>query len=152
MRNSVSSFNTFVFNPIAPLLTSLFIHTHTRAYRQMIFLLLSIISVVTNAGLTVFTMTTLRDLHTATRFWIFVLFQWVCFTLQVHTYCFHSFVSSFFCFWSVLSLKRKGRSQVELCHALFTVFPLTFLLVDSTLHFFRLSCSSWKPFPTSPNA
>ena len=51
--------------------------------RQTIFLLLSIFSVVTNAGLTVFTMTTLRDLHTATRYWIFVLFQWVCFSLQV---------------------------------------------------------------------
>jgi hypothetical protein len=51
--------------------------------RQSIFLLLSVISVVTNAGLTVFTMNTLNDLTDASRFWIFILFQWVCFFLQV---------------------------------------------------------------------
>jgi prepilin signal peptidase PulO-like enzyme (type II secretory pathway) len=51
--------------------------------RQSIFLLLSVISVVTNAGLTVFTMNTLNDLTDASRYWIFILFQWVCFFLQV---------------------------------------------------------------------
>jgi hypothetical protein len=51
--------------------------------RQTIFLLISMISVVTNAGLTVFTMNTLNNLDTETRYWIFILFQWFCFLLQV---------------------------------------------------------------------
>lgn len=55
--------------------------------RQSIFLLLSVISVVTNAGLTVFTMNTLNGLSDAHRYWIFVLFQWVCFILQVRKLC-----------------------------------------------------------------
>jgi hypothetical protein len=55
--------------------------------RQSIFLLISVISVVTNAGLTVFTMNTLNQFTDATRYWIFVLFQWVCFILQVSGVC-----------------------------------------------------------------
>lgn len=51
--------------------------------RQSIFLLLSVISVITNAGLTVFTMNTLDGYTDHVRYWIFVLFQWICFTLQV---------------------------------------------------------------------
>lgn len=50
---------------------------------QMIFLALSVIAVVTNAGLTVFTMNCLDHLNLVARYWIFILFQWVCFILQV---------------------------------------------------------------------
>jgi len=49
---------------------------------QDIFLVLTIISVVTNSALTVFTMNTLNALEDWIRYWIFVLFQWVCFSLQ----------------------------------------------------------------------
>eukprot|EP00600_Ochromonadales_sp_CCMP1393_P002315 CAMPEP_0174981828 /NCGR_PEP_ID=MMETSP0004_2-20121128/16120_1 /TAXON_ID=420556 /ORGANISM="Ochromonas sp., Strain CCMP1393" /LENGTH=728 /DNA_ID=CAMNT_0016233643 /DNA_START=101 /DNA_END=2287 /DNA_ORIENTATION=+ len=49
---------------------------------QDIFLLLSVAAVITNAGLITFTMTTLDRYSTSTKFWIFVLFQWVCFALQ----------------------------------------------------------------------
>jgi hypothetical protein len=54
--------------------------------RQNIFLIISVISVVTNAGMTVFTMNTLNGLHDRTRYWIFIVFQWVCFSLQVRPY------------------------------------------------------------------
>lgn len=50
---------------------------------QTIFLTLSVIAVVTNAGLTVFTMNCLDHFSLVVRYWIFILFQWVCFTLQV---------------------------------------------------------------------
>ncbi|KAJ1416346.1 calcium-activated chloride channel-domain-containing protein [Ochromonadaceae sp. CCMP2298] len=49
---------------------------------QDIFLLLSGIAVVTNAGLVAFTMTTLDTLPIYMRWGIFALFQWVCFALQ----------------------------------------------------------------------
>ena len=50
---------------------------------QGIFLILSIIAVITNGGLTVFTMSTFDKYKSVTKLWIFVVFQWVCFTLQV---------------------------------------------------------------------
>ena len=53
---------------------------------QTIFLLIAIISVITNAALTSFTMDVLDDFSTIVRFWVFVLFQWVCFALQVRRY------------------------------------------------------------------
>jgi anoctamin-10/anoctamin-7 len=47
-----------------------------------IYLAIAICAVLTNAGLAVFTCTTF-DHHTqATRFWIFIIFQWSCFILQ----------------------------------------------------------------------
>lgn len=47
-----------------------------------IYLAIAICAVFTNAGLAVFTCTTF-DHHTqATRFWIFIFFQWSCFLLQ----------------------------------------------------------------------
>ncbi len=49
---------------------------------QDIFLVISVAAVVTNAGLTAFTMDVLDDYSEALRFWIFILFQWVCFSLQ----------------------------------------------------------------------
>lgn len=49
---------------------------------QTIFLVISIISVVTNAALTSFTMDVLNSSSMTFRFWIFVSFQWVCFALQ----------------------------------------------------------------------
>jgi hypothetical protein len=51
--------------------------------RQLIFLMISIIAVVTNAALSVFTMDAFNDYSDSFRFWIFVLFQWICFSLQV---------------------------------------------------------------------
>lgn len=50
---------------------------------QSIFTLMSVAAVVTNAALTVFTMDVLDDYSDKTRFWIFILFQWVCFAIQV---------------------------------------------------------------------
>jgi hypothetical protein len=50
---------------------------------QAIFLIISMVAVVTNAGLTVFTMDTLDNFSLTFRFWIFIGFQWVCFALQV---------------------------------------------------------------------
>lgn len=50
---------------------------------QHIFTLLAMVSVVTNAGLTVFTMDLLGHYRVAVQYWVFVLFQWVCFSLQV---------------------------------------------------------------------
>ncbi len=50
---------------------------------QTIFLILSIISVVTNAGLICFTMDTFDDYENKSiRLWVFILFQWVCFIIQ----------------------------------------------------------------------
>eukprot|EP01036_Dinobryon_divergens_P031545 gene31545-40962_t len=49
---------------------------------QEIFLVMSTIAVITNAGLTVFTMHSLDNYSTVTRFWIFILFQWLCFAIQ----------------------------------------------------------------------
>ena len=45
--------------------------------------MLSAASVLTNAGLITFTMSTFNSHSTTTRFWIFVAFQWACFALQV---------------------------------------------------------------------
>ena len=50
---------------------------------QQIFLLISIISVMTNAGLTVFTMIVFNKYSMTIRLWIFIIFQWICFTIQV---------------------------------------------------------------------
>lgn len=50
---------------------------------QTIFLLISVAAVVTNAGLAVFTMTVLDKYSIELRFWTFILFQWVCFGLQM---------------------------------------------------------------------
>lgn len=44
--------------------------------------MISIIAVVTNAGLTVFTMDVLDSYSETFRYWVFILFQWVCFILQ----------------------------------------------------------------------
>ncbi len=52
-------------------------------YRQDIFLMISVAAVITNAGLAVFTMDVLDSYSEAFRFWTFILFQWVCFALQV---------------------------------------------------------------------
>mmetsp|Transcript_16135 Transcript_16135/g.35740 ORF Transcript_16135/g.35740 Transcript_16135/m.35740 type:complete len:809 (-) Transcript_16135:1244-3670(-) len=49
---------------------------------QDIFLLISIFSVVTNAGLIAFTMTVLDDQVPKVRFWVFIGFQWFCFSMQ----------------------------------------------------------------------
>lgn len=51
--------------------------------RQTIFLMLSIAAVLTNAGLITFTMDVLDPLSTTNKFWVFIGFQWVCFSLQV---------------------------------------------------------------------
>eukprot|EP01031_Cornospumella_fuschlensis_P027354 gene27354-33040_t len=49
---------------------------------QTIFLMIAIAAVITNAGLTVFTMDALDDYSLTFRFWVFILFQYVCFSLQ----------------------------------------------------------------------
>jgi hypothetical protein len=50
---------------------------------QTIFLMLSIAAVITNAGITIFTMTVLDQFSIEFRFWVFIGFQWTCFTCQV---------------------------------------------------------------------
>eukprot|EP01039_Chlorochromonas_danica_P004477 gene4477-4905_t len=50
---------------------------------QSIFLMISVAAVITNAALTVFTMDTLDSFSFQLRMWIFVGFQWVCFSLQM---------------------------------------------------------------------
>jgi hypothetical protein len=45
--------------------------------------MISVAAVITNAGLAVFTMDVLDSYSEAFRFWTFILFQWVCFALQV---------------------------------------------------------------------
>lgn len=50
---------------------------------QIIFLLLAIVAVVTNAGLTCFTMDVFdHGFSVQFKYWVFILFQWVCFSLQ----------------------------------------------------------------------
>jgi hypothetical protein len=49
---------------------------------QAIFTVISVAAVLTNAGLTCFTMDTLDDVSTSTRYVIFILFQLSCFALQ----------------------------------------------------------------------
>ena len=44
---------------------------------------MTIASVITNASLTVFTMSVLDVYSTSTRFWLYVGFQWTCFAFQV---------------------------------------------------------------------
>lgn len=46
------------------------------------FLVLSVVAVVTNAGMCVYTMHELDTLSRDARFWIFIGFQWLCFALQ----------------------------------------------------------------------
>lgn len=51
---------------------------------QTVFLIVSVASVVTNAGLIVFCMDALpTEYSVAVRYWIFILFQWVLFSFQV---------------------------------------------------------------------
>jgi hypothetical protein len=45
--------------------------------------MITVASVVTNAGLSVFTMQQIDHWSTTARYWCFLLFQWTCFTLQV---------------------------------------------------------------------
>jgi hypothetical protein len=45
--------------------------------------MISVAAVITNAGLAVFTMDDLDGYSETFRFWTFILFQWVCFALQV---------------------------------------------------------------------
>ena len=49
---------------------------------QSIFLLLTVASVITNAALIVFTMNDLDGYSDKFRYWIFIGFQWVCFSTQ----------------------------------------------------------------------
>lgn len=44
--------------------------------------MIAVIAVVTNAGLTVFTMTVIDSWSMELRYWVFILFQWVCFISQ----------------------------------------------------------------------
>lgn len=48
--------------------------------------MLSVASVLTNAGLISFTMDELDSYSESTRYWVFIGFQWVCFSMQV-LYC-----------------------------------------------------------------
>ncbi len=50
---------------------------------QVIFLMIAIAAVLTNAGLTCFTMNVFDSVSETLRYWIFILFQWICFSLQV---------------------------------------------------------------------
>jgi hypothetical protein len=50
--------------------------------RQQIFTLIASAACVTNAALSVFTMDVLDNKSIWFRMWFFILFQWVCFTLQ----------------------------------------------------------------------
>lgn len=50
---------------------------------QLIFTMLAAAAVITNAGLAVFTMSTFDKYDFQIRMWIFIIFQWVCFVLQV---------------------------------------------------------------------
>lgn len=49
---------------------------------QTIFTLLNIAAVIVNAALSVFSMYTFNGLETQARYWIFIGFQWSCFSLQ----------------------------------------------------------------------
>mmetsp|Transcript_16124 Transcript_16124/g.23483 ORF Transcript_16124/g.23483 Transcript_16124/m.23483 type:complete len:243 (+) Transcript_16124:1-729(+) len=49
---------------------------------QDILLIIATVAVVTNAGLIVFTMSTLNQFSDAFRFWTFILFQWICLAIQ----------------------------------------------------------------------
>lgn len=59
---------------------------------QTIFLMLAVIAVLTNAGLTCFTMNVLDSFDESLRFWVFILFQWVCFALQVQICIIFTFI------------------------------------------------------------
>jgi hypothetical protein len=50
---------------------------------QAVFTILTVACVMTNAGLTVFTMTTFDKYSNIIRFWIYIVFQFVCFGCQV---------------------------------------------------------------------
>ena len=49
---------------------------------QSLLLITAIIAVITNAALTVFTMSVLDTFSEGFRFWIFIGFQWICFSAQ----------------------------------------------------------------------
>jgi hypothetical protein len=55
--------------------------------RQTIFLLLSVAAVLTNAGLIAFTMDETDKYSIEVKYWVFIAFQWVCFSLQVRWCC-----------------------------------------------------------------
>lgn len=50
---------------------------------KVVLFILSTAAVITNAGLTVFTMTTFDQFSLVIKLWIFILFQWICFTVQL---------------------------------------------------------------------
>jgi hypothetical protein len=50
---------------------------------QTIFTIVCVVSVISNASLTVFTMTVTNTFTDFTRFWIYIGFQWTCFLMQV---------------------------------------------------------------------
>lgn len=54
---------------------------------QTIFLMIAVIAVITNAGLTVFTMGVIDQYSRDFNYWVFILFQWVLFALQVIFFC-----------------------------------------------------------------
>jgi len=47
-----------------------------------VFQIIMVASVITNAGISVYTMDSLQILPLELRLWVFILFQWVCFSLQ----------------------------------------------------------------------
>lgn len=55
-------------------------------FRQTIFLMLAVAAVLTNAGLIAFTMDVLDAYSESTKFWIFIGFQWICFSMQVRCF------------------------------------------------------------------
>ena len=52
--------------------------------RQEIFTIISAAACITNAALSVMTMDVLNNYSDMFRMWFFVLFQWICFLIQVH--------------------------------------------------------------------
>jgi hypothetical protein len=94
--------------PMSPLLSliSNFVETTADAYKllnvhrrpqpqscedigtwQSIFTIISIISVITNSSVSVFTMSVTDSLGDFTRFWVYIAFQWSCFLIQVSIMC-----------------------------------------------------------------
>jgi uncharacterized metal-binding protein len=47
--------------------------------------MLAVAAVLTNAGLITFTMDDLDTYSESTKFWIFIGFQWICFSMQVRS-------------------------------------------------------------------
>jgi hypothetical protein len=53
------------------------------SYRQQIFTIIASVACITNAALSVFTMDVFNDYTPWFRMWFFILFQWICFAIQV---------------------------------------------------------------------